>query len=202
MRRTPAASGCVRVLVRIGPQLLEKLVQVSRGEILVDDQHRGRHGNGCHRREVIDALELQVGIQDGVDRVIGGGDQARVAVGLGPCDGTGGDGRVGAGAVLHNHRLAERLAQIVGGDAGNDIRGASHGESNDEAQRTRGVIVSRHRRDAGNQSRGRDQCAGHFSCNEHLPIPERVSWELHAAASTTLAPLFVRLDCRRVQWLK
>jgi hypothetical protein len=68
-----------------------------------------------------------------------GGHQQRVAVGRLLGDEVAGDVAVGAGAVLHHHRLAERLRQRRRHGARDLVGGAARREAHDHADRLVGI---------------------------------------------------------------
>jgi len=74
-------------------------------------------------------------------RAKGGDGEQGVTVGrLGPHV-TGADQRAGAGAVFHEHLLAQGLAQLFGDAACHDVDIAARGERIDDAQRLDRVVL-------------------------------------------------------------
>ena len=95
----------------------------------VDDEHVGQRGHQGHGLKVLDRVVRQVLVQAGVDGVrADGAAKQRVAIGR----------RLGhkrcanaarlAGLVLDHHSLFQRLLQLVGDGAANDVGGATGGE--------------------------------------------------------------------------
>src|SRR3984957_2770272 len=96
----------------------------------------GDVGEQRDRREILDAVERHLGEERVVHRVHAHRvEQERVAVGRGARDGCGADVAGGAGAVLDQDRLAERLIEMSADDARQDVGRAAGRERDDEGER-------------------------------------------------------------------
>ena len=93
------------------------------------------------QRVVRRRLEMRI---DGGDA--GGGEIERVAVRRALGDELGADRAVGAGAVLHHDRLAERRAQLVGEEPRHEVGGAARREADHQLDRAGGVVLRGGRR--------------------------------------------------------
>src|SRR4029079_12733005 len=80
-----------------------------------------------------------------VDRVAAGNDREGVAVGRGFHADLRAERAAGAGAVLHDDLLLQRLGQLLRGDARDEVGAAARRERRDEADRLRRVGRLRHR---------------------------------------------------------
>ena len=88
-----------------------------------EDQHARRGG---HRHDVLGRIERHPGVDVRVDRHHAAGtEQQRVAVRCRLGDHVAAQVAAGAGAVLDQHRLAQRVLQGLGDDAGDDVGGAA-----------------------------------------------------------------------------
>jgi hypothetical protein len=96
--------------------------------------------------------------RSGVDDLIGQGrergDEQRVAVIGGAGDILRGDARSGARLVLDHDLLSDERSRAIGKQAPDDVRGGAGGETDDQADRTRGVGLRLHGARHGRQRRG------------------------------------------------
>src|SRR2546429_2540004 len=109
-----------------------------------DDQHLRRAGEKRDRREVLVWVVRQRLVEMLVrrDRAIDA-DEQRVAVGWRVGHGLRADVAAGAGAVLHDERLAKRCLQLRAEQAPDDIRRRARWERHDELDRVRGIWLRR-----------------------------------------------------------
>ena len=98
----------------------EQLTHVLHRQLRRHRQRIGHDADHRDRREILDRIVDQLGVDDGVGDVRGGRRHAeRVAVGRGLGDRIGADGAAGAGAVLDHDGLPEPFAEL-GGDQPSD----------------------------------------------------------------------------------
>ena len=109
-RATGAGGGIGHVR---GPGHLHDVLDRVCGRVLRHHHHSGQHRSVRHRHEILQRIGLGLVQQDRIDDKRGCGGQQRVAVGLGLRHGIGGDLPAGAGAVLHQHRLAQRYRHVL-----------------------------------------------------------------------------------------
>jgi hypothetical protein len=139
-----------------------ELLQVLHGHVVVhrdDERHRAqvRHGREGRvlvvRQRLLQVLERRVGAV--------GPDEDRVAVRCG----LGHVGRaqhsVGAGLVVDDDRLAERLGHVVGERAGDLVGGAAGREGHDELDRLRRILREAGYRQCGGNGEGGEEVAAH-----------------------------------------
>ena len=148
-----AGGGEVHLLrhgLRIGEQLRHGLDR----HVVGDDQRRRRRRKPGHRVVLRDRIE--VGLRFLVERLADGDrvlrKQQRVAVRIGGGDVVPGDIAAGAGPVLDDDRLAERLLQIVGNLPREGVGRAAGHEGDDEMDRLVGVGALRRRGLDGEES--------------------------------------------------
>jgi hypothetical protein len=126
MLRVADAAGCVGQVTALLGQL-HQLHWVPYGHGRFDHQHVGHGGDQRDRRRVTlrrigHALLEQRGIGRNLSR---GRQQQRVAIRRCLRHALGGDHGAGAGAVLHQHRLAEGHAHLLRQQAGDDVHAAA-----------------------------------------------------------------------------
>lgn len=175
----PVTGGCVVDAARARLRVRDQVLQGTGRERRVGDQQvrggRDRH----HRFEVLDRIETGVPVKPRIDRLRTlRGQHQGVTVLRCPGDQRGADIAAGAGAVLDDHRLAERDRQARAECAGDRVVGAAGGLGHDEGYWLRGPGVlaacdrrcgsatgQRPRREGGEQSGavGRGGGAGHRS---------------------------------------
>ena len=83
----------------------------------------------------LDGIERHLWEELGDHRVRHAGHQQAVAVRRRPRDGIGGDGRAGAGLVVDQHRLAERVRHVLGENAGDHVDRAARSIGYGDAHR-------------------------------------------------------------------
>ena len=94
-------------------------------------------GNMRNGREILLGIEWRTCVHEAIDRERPRRPHhQRVAVGCGACHLAGADVAAGARLVLDDDTLAERAAQSLGHDAGEQIGRAARCERHDDAQRT------------------------------------------------------------------
>jgi len=132
----------------------------------------GRAGSEYHRREVLQRIVARTGVQAGVHRVGDADHEHRVAVGRGALDELGADVAARAGLVLHHHRLSQRLAELLGHEAPDDVGRAPRAEGDDELY---GMLLRPF------LSEGRTGERGERRKNENLLLDPR---DLHSRSSS------------------
>ena len=132
-----------RVRARGGDEVLHRAIAACR----VDDQHVRLVRDLHHRREVAHRVVRQLIVQARVDAVRADAAQHDgVAVGRRFRSELGADDAVGAGAILHHHRLAERAAELRADLAPDHVVVAAGGIRHDRADRLRRIaLCGRHR---------------------------------------------------------
>ena len=131
----------------------DQLFKRLRREFRIDHHHHRNGAEQRHRREVLDRIEGQLGVERRRDRDRAWRQQQRVAVGRGLRHRIGAEIAAGAGLVLHHHRLAEALAEFSADKARERVGGAAGGERNHEGDRARGHQGCAERRHRGKQQR-------------------------------------------------
>ncbi len=108
-----------------------------------------------------------------------GGEEDGVAVGLRLGDEVGADRAVGAGLVLDQHRLRQRVLQLVGEQPADEIGRAAGREGDHHADRAGGEVLGW----CGGRDRGRKKCGGSNgkACEHGIP-PRRASCVRAASA--------------------
>ena len=135
MRRRPGAGGRECVLRRIGLDHRDELFRIRRRERRINDQGERRRGDQAHRREILQRLVgrlLQV--RHDRERSARGGEQ-RVAIGRALHHGVGADRAAGAGLVVDDERLAERVLQLLRDHARRDVGGLARRPGHDHFHR-------------------------------------------------------------------
>ncbi len=123
-----------RVRARAGErhQVLHRLRRYRR----VHDQQQLLVGGMHDGREVAQRVVGQLASERGVDRVAGGHQQQRVAVGLRARDQLAADDAVDRGAVVDHERLRGRFRQPLGDHASDQVGAAGRRVGHDQAHRT------------------------------------------------------------------
>ena len=116
--------------LRRGDELLDIVV----GRLGRHDDHRRRQADHRHRHQVV-LLVGQALSDHAVRQQAGRADQERIAIGRGLGDEIVAEHGAAAGPVVHDDRLAQRLASAFGGGAAEQVVGAAGGEGNDEVDR-------------------------------------------------------------------
>jgi len=122
-------------------------------DIVESDQRRDR-------LEVLDRIELQVGVERRVDRVCAGvAHHQEIAVRRRVLDRDRGDIAGRTGAILDDDRLLERLGRLAGDQPHHDVGAAAWRERDQDRDRTRRIVVgARGRSERQTRHRGdRDQ---------------------------------------------
>ena len=136
-------------LAGIGLRIGDEFGDGLRRHVLVD-RHHVRHAiERGDRRDVADEVELQVGVERGVDVVRRVDQQHGVAVGLGIDHRLGGDVVAGAGLVLDHELLAELLRQPLADQPRDDVGGAARRIADHPLHRSRRIIRRRGGADRG-----------------------------------------------------
>jgi hypothetical protein len=105
------------------------------------DQHArqaAQHGDG---RQILQAVVTQVLVKHVVHRVSRGHEHERIAIGLGARGLADADGAAGAGAVVHDHRLAPRGVEALAHDAPHHVGCAAGRKGDDDLDRLRGIAL-------------------------------------------------------------
>src|SRR4029079_5757228 len=101
-------------------------------------------GDPPDRGEVLARVIANVGIEVRPDRQSAGvAEPDGVAVGIGLRERAGADSAAGAGAVVDDDLLAERLAELVADGADDDGGAAAGREGNDERDRPGRIVLRR-----------------------------------------------------------
>ena len=88
-----------------------------------------------NRRDVPDEVEIEIGVERGIDRMRGHDLQQRVAIRGRLGDRLGSDVAAGAGAVLDDELLAEAIRQPLTHQARLDVGSPAGGKADDDAHR-------------------------------------------------------------------
>jgi hypothetical protein len=121
------------------------------------DQDFRHFGDDRNRDKVFLGVVGQRGLQRRVDRMVGGGQQQRVAVGRGLRHGVGRDDAAGAGLVLDDERPAEIVGHFRRDHAGDNVHRPARRKRQDQADRLFGILgvamtmACQHKADRGNQ---------------------------------------------------
>ena len=151
------------IRLHIGDEFLEV---VGRKLLLGGDDQRKR---GHHA----DRLEIDIGLvgEIRIERDRGGmrahlAHQDGVAVGIGAHRAGRADGAAGAGDVLDDDLLAQRVRHVIADDAGGDVGRASGRERHDQRDRARGIVLrarnERQYRQRGNARRQMQELSARF----------------------------------------
>ena len=139
---------------------MNSLRVVHRHLLRVDLQEHQHARGGGHRHQVLGRVERHLRVQVRIDRHRAArAHEQRVAVGRLLGHEVAGDVAVGAGAVLHHHRLAQRLRQRLRHGARDLVGGAAGREAHDHADRLGREGLRQRRRRAGAAASGRGQQA-------------------------------------------
>ncbi|MCY1540409.1 hypothetical protein D9M68_760470 [compost metagenome] len=148
---------------RVGDQFRQRVRRKRR----VGDQDERAAADAGHGDQVIHRIVGQpLDRQGRAGQGRCGREQDRVAVGFGPDDLLGGDGAAGAGAVLHDDRLFQLLAQLLRQHARHGVGTAARRIADDHADGFVGPGVGGEgraglgQRDQGSQARRRGGAAG------------------------------------------
>jgi hypothetical protein len=129
-----AAGGVRERRVRL-LRVIDELREGAHRQRRVDGQHElvGRHRH--HRREIAQRVDRHL-VEVRIDGDLAVGEQAeRVAIGLRARDELVGNVAVGTRLVLHHHRMADVLRQLVRDHARRDVRRAARRDRNDDGDR-------------------------------------------------------------------
>ena len=125
-------------VLRLGDELLE----VGGREILARHDQDRRAGRQADRLEVLGRVVFEVGIERGRRAVrahVPHHDRVAVRLRLRAARDAG--GAAGAGDVLDDELLAERLREVFADDAGDDVGRSAGGERHDDGDRTGRVVL-------------------------------------------------------------
>ena len=117
------------LLLRERDELGERLRRHRR----IDDQDVGRGRGERDRREILDRVVGHLLVEHGIERQRARRHQEGVAVGRGARDALDADHVAGAGAVLDEELLLERLGEMLGHDARDDVGAAGGRGGHDDA---------------------------------------------------------------------
>ena len=131
----------IRHAARFGLGRLDQLVERVERRAGLGHEHEVGIVDRRDRHEVAHQLERLVRDQRFVDGVRVRHQQQRVAVGRALGDRVGADDRAGAGAVVDDHVLPQRLLQPLCDDAAEDIGRAAGCERHDDADRASRVVL-------------------------------------------------------------
>ncbi len=109
------------------------------------DQQLGDCRDQRHRHDVLLGVVGQVGVERRIDRVVGRGQQQRVAVGRRLGERVGGDRAAGARPVVDHHALAEGVVDAVGEQPRHDVDRAARGKRHEQPDRPLRVAGARGR---------------------------------------------------------
>ena len=161
VRGAAVAVGRVREPLALGER--DQLLDVRSPHRRMHREHRLVHDQADDRSEILDEIPLEVLGEAVVDRLRRGGDEQGVPVRGRACDGLRADVAAGAGAVLDNHVLAEKLGHLRREQPHHHVGAAAGGERHDHAHRAVG-------------KRLREGIAGdEDDCNERGKNPHRAS---------------------------
>ena len=104
--------------------------------------HIGRTADAGEHLKILQRIVRRVGIQRGIHRERGAGDQQRVTVARGFGGKADADIRARAGTVIDHHGLAETLGELARQNARDHVGGAAGSKGHDDAQRLGGVGLS------------------------------------------------------------
>ena len=126
----------------VRPGVADQLLHALHRKLGVDDEHVGRHGEATDVLEVLHSVVGDVFLQKRRDqhRAVRRADQG-VPVGLRALSGFHADQAARAVAVLDEHRLAERVAQLRGDDAAHGVDRASRSVGHEHAHRAARVVL-------------------------------------------------------------
>ena len=136
---------------------MKPLKSVNGADGIADEKLR-HFGKDRHRHEILLGVVRELRIERGIDRVIGRGDQQRVAVLVGLGDGIGRKNAAGARLRLEHDGASEFGGHAVGDEPRHDVDRAAGRERQDELDRPVGILrqrrrCARHKRKPGNSSR-------------------------------------------------
>ncbi len=128
-----AAGGHIdRLLLRQCNQLRERFGR----NAVVEDDHVRHVAGQCNRRKILERIVAELGLHERIDgeRPVRA-DEQRVAVGRRARHHLRADAAAGAAAVLHHHRLADRLRNLVADHAADNVGIASGREWHNQMDR-------------------------------------------------------------------
>ena len=170
--RARAGAGVVQ-LAGVGLGVLDEFGKRAHRQIGVDQQHIGQAVDQRDRREILDGVIGQIGVDGGVDhmRALRGDDQ-RVAVGPGLGHVDRAHGAAGAALVVDQHRNAQLAAQAVGDQPARVVHRAAGRERHDQRDRLRRVCGLGMRSRQRCQGSGRGQAYEFASVEVHVCLDE------------------------------
>ena len=146
----------LRARLGLGDEILQRL-HVALGADDEDDRRAREIGDVG---QILERVVADLGIDQRIDRgERQRGDDEIVAVGIGMGDEVDADHAAGAGAGLDIELLAERLGQLVGRHAGQNVGGAARRKRIDDAHRMARPILGRGRRRASQNHGGKSRRA-------------------------------------------
>src|SRR5213592_1012713 len=141
VRGGPYARGCEWNLAGLRASGVDQRFQRRVGAAFRRDHHIGRVADERDVDDVLQRIVRQGLVDGGVRRVRGRLHQQRVAVGVRVQHRLRADDAARAGAVLHQHRLLERVAQVLRDDAPGDVGARAGSERDDDADRLGWVVL-------------------------------------------------------------
>jgi len=130
-------------LARIGLHIGDELGDRFRRHVIADRHHIRHAIERRDRRYITDEVELQVGVERGIDVVRRVHQQQRVTIGFGIDHRFGGDVVAGAGLVLDHELLAEPLGEPLADQPRDDIGRSARRISDNPAHRPGRIIQRR-----------------------------------------------------------
>jgi hypothetical protein len=188
----PARAELHLALVRLG--IGDEFRKVVRGQILARDQHQADIGDQRDRDKIGGGVVQRLLGQRLIERMgADRGEHEHVAIGcrLGHAQRAG--HAAAARHIVHDHLLADGLAQILRQDAAEHVDGSAGREWNDHGHRPRRPFLSlcdgcRHQRGKG-QRRDRRSRSGHLLLHEFLdPLSGVISYRGVGSLGATKSP--------------
>ncbi len=101
-------------------------------QLRIGDQEIGAGREQCDRREILDRVIADVGVDRGSDREGRGvAEHQRIAVGFGACGRFGADGAARPGTIVDDDALIKTDRQLLGGEACHGVGRPAGGERHD-----------------------------------------------------------------------
>ena len=133
MQRIADAGRAVVEAARLGLGERDQFGDRVRGKLGVGRDHELRGHHLRDRHEILVHVERQRAVERRADRQAVGGEEDGVAVGRRLGERIGREIAARAGAILHHHRLAELLGELVAEEPGQGVDGAAGRERHDDA---------------------------------------------------------------------
>ncbi len=141
MRRRADAGSGETVFVRVGLDQFDQLFDALRRHRRIDRDDVGRIGDHGDRREILDRVVGDLGVQAHIDHEAGAHHGERVAVGRRLRHFGVGDIAAGAGFVIDVELLAKGGRQFLPDDTGDHIGGSAGGEADQQPHRMIGILA-------------------------------------------------------------